>query len=426
MKRLKWWLAAGVLLATGAGAEPPDVGDLFTDPGIWALDAEAFTAQYGALRFRWTSREKRQCRSTDAGELMPGVSVAEVLVDFADGVVNGVTCRIYNRGDSEIVSTEKFQALGRTVTKALSELTGDRPRPVRQLRATGIRRQGLQWVREPNLYRLVWSYTTRHGEDNLPEYLHLVLRPAAKAGGTLGDRERPPTPLELRQSVVKRDNGDVILPSVPMVDQGQKGYCAVAVMERLLRYFGRKTDQHELAQMAGTGQQRGTDPNSLKNALRKFSGQFKIHVQVIEEFDMGVLRSMISDYNREVRRSGGHPIELPKSGVIQLDQIYALLDPEVFVRSKSNDHTGMRNFEAAIHKSIETGLPLVWSVMLGIVAEPRIAQAAGGHMRLIIGFNREKDEVLFSDTWGAGHEEKRMRLAEAFAITTNLYAVKPR
>lgn len=47
-------------------------------------------------------------------------------------------------------------------------------------------------------------------------------------------------------------------------------------------------------------------------------------------------------------------------------------------------------------------------------------------MRLIIGYNRKEGELLYSDSWGRGHEEKRMALDDAWAITTNLYAIKPR
>ena len=72
-------------------------------------------------------------------------------------------------------------------------------------------------------------------------------------------------------------------------------------------------------------------------------------------------------------------------------------------------------------------VPLLWSVQLGIVEEnPRLPQASGGHMRLIIGFNPKTSEVLYTDTWGRGHELKRMALDNAWTITTGLYAVVPR
>jgi hypothetical protein len=46
-------------------------------------------------------------------------------------------------------------------------------------------------------------------------------------------------------------------------------------------------------------------------------------------------------------------------------------------------------------------------------------------MRLIIGYNLKTREILYSDSWGAGHELKRMALDDAWAITTGLATVEP-
>jgi hypothetical protein len=47
-------------------------------------------------------------------------------------------------------------------------------------------------------------------------------------------------------------------------------------------------------------------------------------------------------------------------------------------------------------------------------------------MRLIIGYNPQTREILYSDSWGLGHEEKRMSLEDAYVITTGLIVVEPR
>jgi hypothetical protein len=46
-------------------------------------------------------------------------------------------------------------------------------------------------------------------------------------------------------------------------------------------------------------------------------------------------------------------------------------------------------------------------------------------MRLIIGYNKQKEEVLFSDSWGAGHELKRLPLADAWTMTTGAMSIEP-
>ena len=46
-------------------------------------------------------------------------------------------------------------------------------------------------------------------------------------------------------------------------------------------------------------------------------------------------------------------------------------------------------------------------------------------MRLIIGYNDKKNEILYTDSWGAGHELKRMPVDWAWTITHSLMYMKP-
>ena len=80
-----------------------------------------------------------------------------------------------------------------------------------------------------------------------------------------------------------------------------------------------------------------------------------------------------------------------------------------------------------IQDHINQGLPLLWALELGLYPEePQVAmQKGGGHMRLIIGYNTEKNQLLFTDSWGAGHELKRMNMADALMATAGVYRVEP-
>ena len=46
-------------------------------------------------------------------------------------------------------------------------------------------------------------------------------------------------------------------------------------------------------------------------------------------------------------------------------------------------------------------------------------------MRLIIGYNQPKHEILYSDSWGAGHELKRMPIEDAWTMTTGALLIEP-
>jgi hypothetical protein len=84
-------------------------------------------------------------------------------------------------------------------------------------------------------------------------------------------------------------------------------------------------------------------------------------------------------------------------------------------------------FEKVLRKSIDEGVPLLWGLTLGIYQEePQISvQQGGGHMRLIIGYNDAKRQVIFSDSWGAGHEMKRMAMDDAYKASHGLFTMTP-
>ena len=46
-------------------------------------------------------------------------------------------------------------------------------------------------------------------------------------------------------------------------------------------------------------------------------------------------------------------------------------------------------------------------------------------MRLIIGYNEKNDEIIYTDSWGAGHEYKRMKTTDAYSVSMNLITIKP-
>lgn len=55
-----------------------------------------------------------------------------------------------------------------------------------------------------------------------------------------------------------------------MVDQGQKGYCVVATAARIFAYYGMDyVDQHELASLANTSADGGTNTAAMAENLKK-------------------------------------------------------------------------------------------------------------------------------------------------------------
>ncbi len=46
-------------------------------------------------------------------------------------------------------------------------------------------------------------------------------------------------------------------------------------------------------------------------------------------------------------------------------------------------------------------------------------------MRIIIGYNKQSQELIYTDSWGAGHEMKRMKMDEAYTMTMQLTILQP-
>jgi len=46
-------------------------------------------------------------------------------------------------------------------------------------------------------------------------------------------------------------------------------------------------------------------------------------------------------------------------------------------------------------------------------------------MRLITGYNAKSGEIIYTDSWGAGHERKVISRAEAEQMTTAIFSMTP-
>jgi hypothetical protein len=224
---------------------------------------------------------------------------------------------------------------------------------------------------------------------------------------------------------VTRENGDVWIANIPMVDQGPKGYCAAATSERILRFFGQEVDQHQVAQIANTTSGGGTSTSELKKALQAVGRQYGFSFNSHFEWDFHDWLDEMKDYNKIAERNGKPEIHIPTSGVIMVNEIYQQLDPETFKQTRMKSRSDLKKFEEKIQKYVNGGCPLAWSVTLGLFKETP-PTSAGGHLRMIIGYNSTTREIIYSDSWGKGHDKKRMPIDQAFTITRSLFSLEPK
>lgn len=403
----------------------------------WKLSPDAFMEQYSrTLGFSWVSTTMKHSARTRGQQLnVLGMRVDEALVSFEDEKAKEITFILYNRGDTGEISKESFDKFVEVAQQKISKWTKARPKAVDSpYSAGGVKRKGCVWSVSPNQFKLEWSYSSgsrsTKGYIFRSEYIRLKCQQmnsgndyrsslAAKksVSGTVSRRE-------LKSHIVKTSNGDVYVNDIPMVDQGQKGYCVVATTERIMRYFGRDVDQHEMAQLAQTGTGGGTNPASMVNAIRKLGTSLGCKVSTHQDFALKDFVRLIRAYNRAAKK--GDRAEIQYGQVISVGEIYSAMDAEILRTVRLKSKADMKRFKDVIAEYVDNGMPLPWSVRLGLVPEKQLSpQTSGGHMRMIIGYNTKTQELLFSDSWGRGHELKRMTMINAWVITTGLYTIEP-
>lgn len=417
------WLMGLLLIPRLLRAEGLEA--LVEDDAIWTMDRDEVMAKAQPWRFVWTSIARDSARSARPDLEYHGFRVWEAVLWCGSNGVRNVVLSLYNRGDGGIIRMESFTQLVQQVSSVLTTHTNVKPVSKDISRSAGIPKQTLTWTLDSRIYQLEWSasaYRERTASATLPEYLRLTLRPAGTAAPA-GTTAVSGLAL-VKKAVQKLPNGDVWLNDVPMVDQGDKGYCAAAVTERVLKYYGTAYDEHEAAQIFSTFA--GTDPETMKKALRRVSMALRIKLNVIEDTSVDNFFQGVNAYNTVAKKKKQPEILLPRQGAISAAEVYRAMDPDLYVESKTKNAAPVGRFKDKVSQSISRKVPLIWGVILGMVKEPDIPQAFGGHMRLIIGYNDKTREILYSDSWGAGHELKRMPLDRAFAITTGLFSIEPR
>lgn len=392
---------------------------LFLPPTAWGMtqdDVEKATRLPGIKLeqspfFKWNTTTKESARfsrqlfsntKTDLLMFDDAVNAEEANVEFKDGRVSKVIYTLLTRGNSgDHITAAQFDAVFKATGRALGGVLGVRPTRTNVAGVSLSKAEGWLWTTPHTLALLEFNVDAPKGKV---EFLRLTLTPAkaraellnlAGLGNNATTRKR-----ESLTTSVKRDprTGDVEITGVPMRDQGQKGYCVAASCERLFRYLGVPCDMDELAQLVSADAQRGANPSVMYSSLTKIDQRYNMRVKLMKippGYGLGPALKSQSELERAQRAS----------------------------------------LRKLVQESVDQGLPLLWCVMLA-PGETGVSPAEEqpkreyrgprvGHMRLIIGYNPKTGGVIYTDSWGAGHERKVMSLAEAEEMTTAVFAMTP-
>ena len=384
-----------------------DLDFLLDYPTAWQMSTDAMESRFDIADqgfkeqpfFQWLSASKDRLRfarkpftniTVDLRLFGGRVTVDEAVVDFRNGSPAIASISVYNRGDSGGMSPAEFDALYKACGQSLGQALKVSPQRLQAGANSAVKTVGYQW-RSPFCIAQLEHNDYAGKKNTQPEFLRLKLAAPGNKDWSFGSS---PTGLltsnvgrsSLLKNVSKNAEGDVFITGVPMVDQGAKGYCVVASCQRLFEYYKIACDQHEMAQLAGSSAESGTSSLAMEAVLDKIDNRFKTR-----------FKPLISPTLRRERN-----FRAPDG----------------------------KKFGEWIQEYVDQGIPLLWALELGIAPEEPPLQSAGqisgGHMRMIIGYNQAKNQLIFTDSWGAGHEMKRMSQTAALPVTSGLYVVQPR
>ena len=357
----------------------------------------------------WTDNIRSSARTTTKLSFADFTSL-ETVFTFRKSKLKKLTLMVYNKGDIGFITRSNFEDVKNDVLNKMTAFLGEKPlfKP-----NAGITRNNIYfWNIENVLYKLEYSFTET-SKDFLSEYIRVVVTKGHSGINVINIDQIDTDVLreaDLREMVDRESNGDVIINGIPMVDQGEKGYCACAALARLMIYFGRDFDQHDIAKLAESTGSEGSDPKSLKKAIETMSAMLRLNMKVLA-------KCYLSDTSDSKT----------KEQLVNIleGQTMNYLNADVF-KKMAYGNRRFKEFSKNVMSSIDRGRPVAWALEVGMVPEKGIPQSSGGHMRIITGYNKAKEIIYYTDSWGAGHEKKSMDMNAAFFVSYAFWEISPR
>ena len=356
--------------------------------------------------------------------LFYGCSLCDDTLVFSEDGLETIEFSLFNMGDEKTLA-EEDTAL-ETVNAISEVVAADRVDVSQVPDGNGKFIVNYDWVGSVPHLTMVMGVVSRQGARYV-EYLNGSL--------TIADDRVVSNASANPRMNVRRSQSNVYIDGVPMVNQGQRGYCFPATIERILRYYGIDADMHALALMMGTKVEGGTRMNTKQiEKIAQMAGLHHEEYRDLEHYN----DEYYARYNMAARDYGGRQLfiedftveETVEDGstvnIRHYDWMFDAMDKEIKRKSRLYDAEGFAKFKNGIMFCIEKGYPLVWSVDRLFPWDRSDGSQGDGHARIIVGYNELHDEVLYSDSWGSGHEFKRAKMKDAWECTDFLTCLFPK
>ena len=433
-------LALFVLAMSAFTAAAVELDQLLEKGGeVWELSGDQLKKELPQnLEFLDSSRKRlRGVPGKSSPMTLFGDNVQELLAEIAsDGKVAKYTISIYNRGDAGQMEISDFRQKLRSLIQKVGKLSGVQIPAQQTAFLAGARVYARIWKTGRFDLILRWSTT----DNRTAEYIALdVYRPGTSPRNIRDSLKSTTTTEELTSKIVNEPDGSRYL-FVPMVDQGQKGYCVAATAERMLRYYGSSVDQHVIAQLAKSDAKRGTSMQAALEALDDAKARLGVRVKPLitcematKELRWNTFNRLTKDYNSRARKSDARQLRLNdyvtvkgKTKYLNMEALLSAMDPKIYTEMRCEDKGNYRDFLKEIRRNIDAGIPLCWVTLTLPHQADNKTDKIQPHMRIINGYNTRTGDVIYTDSWGIGHEKKVMSPQDAWGITQMLCAMTPR
>lgn len=226
--------------------------------------------------------------------------------------------------------------------------------------------------------------------------LQIVTTAFADAGGKVEETGDKVIRARVLANLEKRENGDVVVGDLPMVDQGPKGYCVPATAERAMRYLGIPADMYILANAGDSGFGGGT---SVEKLLEGVAPQIRSKRRSFDAWKGEMKMKEIAKYIDK-----GVPLMWTLCSTSKFNET---------ANQRTKERKGVTNWaswkDKVTKESANNALP---------------KDKDTAHIVLIIGYNKDTNEIAFSDSWGERYKERWITLPEAEQVShQNFYVV---
>lgn len=340
------------------------------------------------------------------------------------GKLSMITCDIMNRKNDLVIEEKEYEEGLKQCKAVLSKVSGVKPGKVRLASGKGATKQEcLQWETEHGVARLIYAVTTLKGEQKKkygskrPEYIRLIL---AEKGSAFGSNA---VLRDMHPFVVNDDDGTVRIKGIPMVE-GEKGYCVPATLARVLTYYGISgADMPTLTALCDATSDGGISLSDMQEDLGIAENEYHLKLKQLSlpyAEHAAFLKDYLTAYKRTKKTEAAYPENPDDTAWLRS------VDPKIWLKVRAKKAVDVNKWFNSIRSNVSIGIPVIWIVFASDLygGDKKDADAGKEQMRIIIGYNLEKKQIVYSDCTGKHAEKRVMSIAEAYAMSSATYVIK--